>query len=81
MEVQTINAPRQSAPPATQTPRLFVSRKQAAEILCVCVRTVDSLIAEGRLPIRRVRRRVLIPFAAIEEIAVPEKRGRAARVR
>ncbi len=51
-----------------QTP-LLVSKRDAAALLSLCVRTVDNLIATKKLPARRVGRRVLIPYAALVQFA------------
>jgi excisionase family DNA binding protein len=51
-----------------QTP-LLVSKRDAAALLSLCVRTVDNLIATKELPARRVGRRVLIPYSALVQFA------------
>jgi len=51
-----------------QTP-LLVSKRDAAALLSLCVRTVDNLIATKKLPARRIGRRVLIPYAALVQFA------------
>ena len=51
-----------------QTP-LLVSKRDAAALLSLCVRTVDNLIATKKLPARRVGRRVLIPYTALVQFA------------
>lgn len=43
----------------------LLSRHDAAELLGVSVQTIAKLIADGTLPHRRVRRRVLVPQDAI----------------
>lgn len=53
---------------ATQPP-LLVSKREAASLLAVCVRTIDNLISQKQLPCRRIGRRTLIPFAAIQQFA------------
>lgn len=40
--------------------RLGYSRAEAAQMLNISLRTVDRLIAEKQLPVRRIGRRVLI---------------------
>ena len=47
-----------------QTP-LAVSKRDAAAMLSLCVRTIDNLIATKELPCRRVGKRVLIPYSAL----------------
>lgn len=43
----------------------LLSRQAAADVLGVSVQTIAKLIADGTLPHKRVRRRVLVPQAAI----------------
>jgi excisionase family DNA binding protein len=52
----------------TQTP-LLVSKKEAAALLGVCARTIDNFVARKELPCRRIGRRTLIPFAALQQFA------------
>src|SRR5277367_5205501 len=47
--------------------KLQYSREEAAEMLSVSPRTLDRLIAEKQLPIRRIGRRVLITHNALEQ--------------
>ncbi len=51
-----------------QTP-LLVSKGDAAAMLSLCVRTIDKLIATKELPARRVGKRILIPFSALQQFA------------
>jgi excisionase family DNA binding protein len=48
---------------------LFCSKKDAAHILCVSERTLHALIAEKKLPVRRIGRRVLIRYAELKRFA------------
>jgi excisionase family DNA binding protein len=48
---------------------LLVSKRDAAAMLSLCVRTIDNLIATKELPARRVGKRVLIPFSALQQFA------------
>lgn len=48
---------------------LLVSRDASAELLGVCLRTLDKFIATKALPSRRVGRRVLIPHSALVAFA------------
>ncbi len=48
---------------------LLISKKQAADALGVCLRTVEYLIAAKRLPMRKLGRRTLIPYRALIEFA------------
>ncbi len=47
--------------------RLLVSKTEAAQLLSICIRTLDHLIARKELKARHVGRRVLIPWRALEE--------------
>ncbi|HUJ95785.1 MAG TPA: helix-turn-helix domain-containing protein [Terriglobales bacterium] len=49
--------------------KLLYSKRQAAEILSLSLRTVDNLIATKRLVVRRIGKRVLVPKEALEELA------------
>ena len=48
---------------------LLVSKRDAAQALGVCLRTVENLISAHELPARRIGRRVLISRRAIEQFA------------
>lgn len=47
--------------------QIFLSKREAARMLSISVRTVDNLIGRKELSARRVGRRVLIPRKALEE--------------
>jgi len=49
--------------------RLLVSKREAAALLSVCVRSVDNYIAAKQLPCRRLGKRVLIPYSALVAFA------------
>jgi excisionase family DNA binding protein len=49
--------------------RLLVSKKEAAAMLSVCVRSIDHFISRNELPIRRLGKRVLIPYSALVAFA------------
>lgn len=49
--------------------QLLIGRREAAKLLGLCVRTVDTLIARGELRVRRVGRRVLIHHRDLEKFA------------
>ncbi|MGE0405912.1 MAG: helix-turn-helix domain-containing protein [Candidatus Korobacteraceae bacterium] len=49
--------------------KLLYSRNEAAEILGVSVRTVDTLIAEKELRSTRVRGRVMVSFRELHRFA------------
>jgi excisionase family DNA binding protein len=46
-----------------------LSRKDAAQRLGVSLRTIDYLITEGKLPVRKIGRRTLIPVRTLEQFA------------
>ena len=45
--------------------KLLHSKAEAAQMLDISLRTVDNLIALKELPVRRIRRRVLISHTAL----------------
>jgi excisionase family DNA binding protein len=49
--------------------RLLVSRDEAAQLLSISQRGLDYLIANRRLPTRRIGGRVLIPVADLRKYA------------
>ncbi len=61
--------------------KLLLSRQEAAALLSVSLRHLVNLINAGRLPTRRLGRRVLISRAALESFAKRDHplpaRGRA----
>jgi excisionase family DNA binding protein len=50
----------------TQTDRLAVSIRDAATILGISPRSVQKYVAAKVLPARKIGRRTLIPFSALE---------------
>jgi excisionase family DNA binding protein len=48
---------------------LLVSKREAAALLSICVRSVDNYIASKQLPCRRLGKRVLIPYTALVAFA------------
>lgn len=60
-------------PPARATispdAKLLVSREEAAQLLSISQRGLDYLIANRRLPTRRIGGRVLIPVADLRKYA------------
>jgi len=48
---------------------LLVSKKEAAALLGVCPRTVENFVARKELLCRRIGRRTLIPFTALQQFA------------
>ena len=59
---KTPNPPRLGA---AIVPKLSLSIVEAAEALALSERTVENLIKDGRLPVVRVGRRVLLPVAGL----------------
>jgi excisionase family DNA binding protein len=49
-----------------QTDRLAVNRFEAARLLSISLRTLDSLLARGELRARRVGRRVVFPVEELQ---------------
>lgn len=60
-------------PPARVTippdAKLLVSREEAAQLLSISQRGLDYLIANRRLPTRRIGGRVLVPVADLRKFA------------
>jgi excisionase family DNA binding protein len=48
---------------------LLLTRNQAAAALNLSTRSIDYLVAEGRLPSRKFGKRRLIPREAVERLA------------
>ena len=51
------------------TEPLLLTRRDAAHLLSVSLRTIDNLIAAKRLTVRRIGRRSLIPRHSVELLA------------
>ena len=49
--------------------KLLVSREEAAQLLSISQRALDYLLANRRLPTRRIGGRVLIPLADLRKYA------------
>ncbi len=66
-------AARDMAAPLGQTnpiqPKLLYGKEEAAFTLSVSPRTVDNLIANGKLVTRRIGSRVLIPYSSLVQFA------------
>ncbi len=63
---------------------ILLSKRNAARMLSVSIRTIDHLIAAKRLTVRRIGRRALVPRAALEALArrdTPSPTREAAEVR
>lgn len=52
-----------------QTSPILVTQRRAAEMLGVSTRTVQNLIANKELPSRKIGRRRLIPYSALQALA------------
>lgn len=55
--------------PTDATMPILLSKRRAADVLGISLRTVDNLIATGQLSVARVGRRVLLPRKALERFA------------
>jgi Helix-turn-helix domain len=74
------------ADPRTSAPRLLYDRKEAARQLSISVRSLDYLIGQKRLSIRRLGKKVMIPHSELVRFAsanhfepmTPEERTDAA---
>ena len=53
----------------TNMDKLLISRREAADLLNLSSRSVDYLIATGRLPSRKFGKRRLVPRAAVLKFA------------
>ena len=51
---------------------LFMTREETAKVLRLSLRTVDNLIGQGEIAIRRIGRRVLIPTEEVKRFAAPK---------
>jgi excisionase family DNA binding protein len=49
--------------------RIFVSKKSAAEMLSISVRTLENLISAGELPAKRIGSRVVLSRRALKNFA------------
>ena len=49
--------------------KVLLSRKNAAEVMDISIRTLDTLLSEGALRAIKIHRRTLIPLVEIERIA------------
>ena len=59
---------------------ILLSKREAAKSLSISVRTLDSLIATKKIPVRKIGRRVLISRKSLEQFAIgPDGRGKNSR--
>jgi excisionase family DNA binding protein len=49
--------------------KLMYSKKEAAAILSLSVRTIENLVANKELTVRRVGKRVLIPYQSLVQFS------------
>ena len=49
--------------------KLLFSKDESAQVLGVCLQTINHLISRGELRVRRLGRRVLIPRSEVERFA------------
>jgi excisionase family DNA binding protein len=50
--------------------QILLSKRQAAQVLSISVRTLDKLLQSRQLPVHKIGRRVLISRSAIERFAI-----------
>jgi excisionase family DNA binding protein len=58
-----------STPSHQDAPRLLYSRREAARMLSVSIRSLDYLIATKELATRRIGKKVLIPYGELVRYA------------
>jgi excisionase family DNA binding protein len=49
--------------------QILLSKRQAAQVLSISIRTLDKLILSGKLPVHKIGRRVLLSRGSIERFA------------
>ena len=59
--------------------QLLLSKREAAAMLGLCVRTIEKLISLNELPSRRIGRRCLIEKKALEQFARHDHRTQQER--
>jgi hypothetical protein len=59
----------ESCQPQLPTQPILVSKRDAAALLGVCVRSIDNYIATKEICCRRLGKRVLIPYSALVAFA------------
>lgn len=58
--------------------KLLVTRRVAAEMLSLSIRSIDNLLANKQLPFKKIRGRTLIPVSALQRLARMEQSERLA---
>ena len=70
MELSPRSQPDADKKPAIRAEeKLLLSRRDAAQVLSISQRALDYLVANQRLPSRRIGKRVLIPVADLRKFA------------
>lgn len=64
-----LTAQQRAAEPRAITTPLLYSRKEAARLLSISLRSVDYMIAGGKLRTRKIGSRILIPASAVHRMA------------
>ena len=54
---------------AGPVPKILYSKREAAQVLSVSLRTFDNLIANEEIVVRRLGRRVLVEFRELQRFA------------
>jgi excisionase family DNA binding protein len=60
---------------------LLVSKREAAALLGVCLRSIDYYISRKELAYRRFGKRILIPYSALQSFAKRDHPGLASEAR
>jgi len=53
----------------SQVPKLLYSRKDAAFAISISIRSLDMLLAAGKIAVRKIGKRIMIPAEALFEFA------------
>jgi len=56
-----------------KTDKILLRRRDAADALGISVRGLDYLISEGKIRVRRLGKRVLVPRAELERFAAKDQ--------
>lgn len=55
------------------TEKILLNRKDAAAAIGISIRGLDYLISEGKVHVRRLGKRVLVPRAELERLATKDQ--------